>query len=672
MQFLSPHLFWGLLALLIPIAVHLFNFRRHKTVLFSNTKFLKLLEQQTKTGSQLKHFLVLASRLLFIFFLVLAFTEPFLPASEGDKDRGPVYFYLDNSPSMSNEFSLEKTLKEEGIDRILQISQSYPINTRFKLINNDFLQSSPAFRSGTELEEMLTELRYTPFQKSFSDIENRVAKDERVGRDLVKELFIVSDFQAYAFENLNEWIPDSSINYHFLPISPNQAQNIFVDTVFLENKYLLPGNANPLQIVIKNTGLDDVKDLSIRLTINGVQFATTALDVPAQSKGEVVVNLETLQDPINECVISFEDYPIIFDNDFYFTIVRDSKFKINELRLAGLKSPFSALFGNEDLFDFNSFEDNNVDFQALFSADLVIINGIESFDDRILGKLRTFAQEGGTLFLIPSSENSSSSAFSGLVGMPISEETMEEKLDLALPDRQNPFFDGMFENKDDRFQMPIARPVIRMGGRSNALLSFNNGLPFLSKNDIGIYVMASPLFRDYTDIANHAIFLPIMYRIAAQSKQLEEKLYHRMDDRNFNVAIGSFTSTAGSEPYRLRKDDLEVIPEQYPGRDYLVLRPESEFLSAGFFRLYLKDEQIGSLAINHSKKESELKMIELEELAILADRHERVFFEQFNSASETAASFQARMQGLPLWKYPFIVALLFLLVEILILKFWRK
>ena len=41
MQFLYPSFLWTLLALAIPIIIHLFYFRRFKRVYFTNVKFLK-------------------------------------------------------------------------------------------------------------------------------------------------------------------------------------------------------------------------------------------------------------------------------------------------------------------------------------------------------------------------------------------------------------------------------------------------------------------------------------------------------------------------------------------------------------------------------------------------------------------------------------------------------
>ncbi|WP_409079684.1 BatA domain-containing protein, partial [Salibacter sp.] len=55
MNFLYPQFLYGLLAIAIPVAIHLFNLKRYKTVYFSNNQFLKSVQQKTQSTSRLKH-----------------------------------------------------------------------------------------------------------------------------------------------------------------------------------------------------------------------------------------------------------------------------------------------------------------------------------------------------------------------------------------------------------------------------------------------------------------------------------------------------------------------------------------------------------------------------------------------------------------------------------------
>ena len=73
MIFGAPLFLWGLLALAIPIAVHLFQFRRYRKVYFSNVDRLESLQTESRRQSNLRRWLVLLMRCLAIVFLVLAF-----------------------------------------------------------------------------------------------------------------------------------------------------------------------------------------------------------------------------------------------------------------------------------------------------------------------------------------------------------------------------------------------------------------------------------------------------------------------------------------------------------------------------------------------------------------------------------------------------------------------
>ena len=64
MVFSHPEYLYGFFALLIPIIIHLFNFRRYKKLMFSNIQFLKNITVTTKKQNELKHLLVLLARLL--------------------------------------------------------------------------------------------------------------------------------------------------------------------------------------------------------------------------------------------------------------------------------------------------------------------------------------------------------------------------------------------------------------------------------------------------------------------------------------------------------------------------------------------------------------------------------------------------------------------------------
>ena len=81
MQFKNPEILYALFLLLIPILIHLFQLRRFKKTPFTNVVFLQNVIQNTRKSSSIKKWLILAIRLIALACLVIAFAQPYLPAS---------------------------------------------------------------------------------------------------------------------------------------------------------------------------------------------------------------------------------------------------------------------------------------------------------------------------------------------------------------------------------------------------------------------------------------------------------------------------------------------------------------------------------------------------------------------------------------------------------------
>src|SRR4051812_4148008 len=122
MNFLYPGFLFALLAIAIPIVIHLFNFRKFKKIYFSNVQFLKEAKEQSSSHEKLKNLLVLLSRILAIIFLVLAFARPFISSGlrSSPSLRNVVSIYIDNSYSMET-VNKEGSLLDEAKRKVKEI-----------------------------------------------------------------------------------------------------------------------------------------------------------------------------------------------------------------------------------------------------------------------------------------------------------------------------------------------------------------------------------------------------------------------------------------------------------------------------------------------------------------------------------------------------------------------
>src|SRR3569833_1387676 len=122
MQFLYPDFLFALVTLDIPVIIHLFYFRRYQKVYFSNVQFLKEVQEQQGARRYLIERLILASLLLALLFLVLAFARPFIPgkyvANAGKQQV--VSVFVDNSYSMQ-ALNREGSLLDEAKRRAKEI-----------------------------------------------------------------------------------------------------------------------------------------------------------------------------------------------------------------------------------------------------------------------------------------------------------------------------------------------------------------------------------------------------------------------------------------------------------------------------------------------------------------------------------------------------------------------
>ncbi len=655
MSFAYPAFLWALTVLAVPVIIHLFNFRRTTRILFSNTRLLQQIRQETTQKRRLKQYLVLASRLLFLFFLVIAFAQPFLPATEQITPGREVAIYLDNSYSMTSSLGQLRAL-DAGINFAREAASLFPADTRYKLVTNDFAPFSNNYKTKTELLDLLTQIRLSPVTRTYQEIRERTVADHA-------EVFWISDFQKSTLE-LEDAVVDSTQSLHLVSIPLDNPSNVFIDSVYLEDPFIVSGQRNTLHVRVRNNGAKLREGLVIKLTMNEVQSGTASVDLEPNAFAVVKFDLVQGLRGMNRLVLSFTDFPVSFDNLFYLTLNVSGRIRVVEVRNGSLF--VEKVFGNTTLFNYRSFSPGNTDLGILAQADLVIINGIDNPDAGLLSALREYQQGPGTLLIIPS-PTSNGTGLRPLTGaLPVTRASDVPMQELDKPDFQNPFFENVFEEQSTSLAMPKAKPVITWGADRSALLTFKEGTPFLSRSG-NTYVLASPLDEAWTDFQNHAIFVPVMYRLAASGHRISQKPYYLLSER---VATLQMDSLAGETPVTLYGKQ-EVIPPQRRNGDRVILEIPRFSIDPGFYLARIQTDTLGLIAFDMDKRESLLEQWTGEEVKAQLGGGNNISI--FRPAAEGAFSneIKERYLGRQLWKYALIAALIFLLAEVLLIRFLK-
>ncbi|HMP99973.1 MAG TPA: BatA domain-containing protein [Cyclobacteriaceae bacterium] len=666
MNLLYPAFLFALSALSIPIIVHLFQFRRIKKVYFSNTRFLRQVNEKTSQQRRLKHYLILAARLLFILFLVLAFAQPYIPASDQLRPDTEVYLYIDNSYSMTRPLADDMDALDAALSIARELVKQLPAATRYKVIDNDFGPSSYTFKNQTEVLDLLSDRKLSPVSRSMQEIVQRIRSE---GMRNEKEVFFISDFQQSTLGYLNNTEPDSLERWQLITLQTDAVSNVFIDSVYLENPLAIPGEPNTLHVVVQNIGDKKADAVLVKLIINNMQAAANTISLAATEKQRLSFDLSSEQTRGGpyQAVLSVNDYPLNFDNEFYFILDFTRQIRVLELFETNSPSNVRNVFGNEALFKLERAQPGNFDYNRLNQTDLLVINSISNITPNLALSIQGFTDAGGIALLIPSSQPDLDS-YRNLLRMPqLNLLESESMVELERPDFKNPFFEGVFEEESAALVMPKMRRLLHWGTDRNALLKTKDNQPVLSvfSNRGSIYVLASPLNRNYAELQNNALFVPIMYRIAAAGKRNISKLYYLLDETLIDIRLDSLR---GEEPLRLIGQQ-EIIPAQRRVNNRLVMELPPFAVAPGFYQLTQQSQRKAMLALNLSSLESDIRVMDEAEIASRFAALGNVSISSAESVEAFSNEIKARYLGQPLWKYMLILALCFLLCEVLIIRF---
>ena len=187
MQFKYPELLWGLLLLLIPILIHLFQLRRFKKTPFTNVKFLKLVVSESRKSSSLKKWLLLFARMGLLAALVIAFAQPFIANSTALQEKETV-FYLDDSYSMNGQVEGGNLFNNTIQDFIKYI----PKDKRFTLFTNKQVFKNVVV---SDIQNELLNLTVSSEQLDINEIVLKGNTFFSKNNASQKNLVLISDFQ---------------------------------------------------------------------------------------------------------------------------------------------------------------------------------------------------------------------------------------------------------------------------------------------------------------------------------------------------------------------------------------------------------------------------------------------------------------------------------------------
>jgi hypothetical protein len=680
MMFVYPAFLWALAAVSIPIIIHLFNFRRYKKVYFTNVKFLKEIQHQSKSKSRLREILVLFFRCLAICCLVLAFSQPII------KDRNTVIInpgakaisiYLDNSYSMEN-VNKQGPMLEVAKTKAKEIVKAFSNGDKFQIITNDFEGRHQRFNSKEDVLNIIDEIKISSSVRFFSDVFKRQAEFLKSSNLVNKNLFAISDIQKSTF-NLNEINNDTSVKLTLVPLMANETNNLYIDSCWFESPLQQKGFIQKLHAKIVNNGNAIIEIGSAKLNLNNKQIAISSFSVEANSTTEIKFTFECKQEGINYGSIKIEDYPITFDDELFFAF--NSKVNISVCVINGKdqnsENSITNLFKSDSLFKTTIFSEQAIDFSMFKTSDVIFLNQMSELSSGLMTELLKFSEVGGAIVFIPSQYlslinfNQSLSAFN-LPNFIISDSS---SLKVDKIESASKFYSGVFEKINDRMNLPTITKHFKLQTYSKmdfeGILTLQNSDVFLGeskKNNATVYLITSPLNEKCTNFSKHALFVPTLYQICFNSVKALPLFYNVSSNVLINIKNDI---TLKDQPVHIKQvsGDFDIIPESRLINNSLSLFPHNQINVPGFFEVLRNNTLLIPLAFNYSRKESDLNCLNNEQLnKIINDKTFANINIIENTANELTSFIQQGTEGKRLWKLFIILTLLFIAAEVAILR----
>ena len=680
MELVYPKLLWLLSLLIIPVLIHLFHFRRYKTLFFSSLKFIKFIEQENKSTKKLKNLLILFARLLALTSIILAFAQPIIQKGKLKHSAGKnvLAIYIDNSFSMSAKGS-EGELISEARELARRLLKNTPLETAILLATNKLDGIEQRLISKIEALDYLDKIELTPINRNLEDVINWqrtfLDKENLEQQKLANRQYVLlSDFQNSTFI-MNKIAEDKIHFYNPIQLFPQDRSNIYIDSVWFSSPIHKKGEANELFIQIKNDAEEATTNLELELEI-GKKQRTSFIDIDAGKKSIISFQITDQENGQKNGKVGINDKQLYWDDDFYFSYqVADYS---NTLIINGeaASENVTKVFNIEPFFKTQSTKDVEFTKDKLNQCDFVILNGLNSISSGMDEDLVEFNKMGGSIFIFPGNniDFSEYRHFLKALNLPELGPFVSTGLKIDQINFKDPFFKGVFEKENKNLNLPSVTKSYSSRNLKQetafSLISFRNGAPLLLKSKENAYLFLSSLNTDFGNFIGNALFPTILLRAGELSTQ-NYPLFALIGEEN---RIAVLDPILNDQALKLIGNNSEFIPiiQKIGNQNFISISGMEaiEKLKAGNFSIQTDDE-IGLLALNYSRKESELDYKNEKEI-LDAFKNKGISNCQYEKIENGQSSANIEVdKPYEYWKLFLVLGLFFITIEIALLRFMK-
>lgn len=647
MGFLSPWFLAGLLALGLPLWLHLLRQFKRTPQPFSSLMFFERRIQSSTRHRRLRYLALLTARLALLALLALAFANPFVNRSPNAvKKRTLAVIAIDHSFSMRYDNHLQ-----QARDAANQIVNQLPAGTPAEVVaigaRVEHLTEPETDRGA--LHAAVDSVEPSDEAGSFGELSRALrVMDQSTGMRI--EATLVSDMQQTsmpsAFTDL-QLGPHSVM--HLRPVQSGNEANWAVESVTAPARIYSTANVRVKAVISGWQTTPSPKRVSLYL--DGKLIAQKDLTVPDCGKGQVEFTGFDIPYGQHRGEIRIEPHDKLPQDDvFRFAIERADPRKILFLYPQGHSKDAtyyrSAIESARDIGLAVQAEPlEQATGETLSDYAFVVLSDPGTLDQRLVRELTEYLQRGGAVLLAVGPNTLSTGELPLLSGRLQRSGGTEA---VGSVDNGDPMLLGSGQFQNVQFIDP---PSVELPVAARVVARFGDGKPLLAEVPQGegrILVFASTLDNAATDFPLHACYLPFVVQTGSYLSRGEVAPSSIAVDSPVTLRRSTAESTAADVIGPDGKHELSLSESTHA----LSYNPQAE----GFFEIQRAGGHRELLAANADRRESDLTPVSAETLELWRNTGR-------DAANPETGSSDAEVRPWSLWRWALAFLLLAALVE---------
>lgn len=596
---------------------------------------------QTRKSSQIKKWLVLLLRLLAVAAIVIAFAEPFKASTTALNSAKETTLYIDNSFSMQANGPKGPLLNSALQELLTKIPPKATINW----FTNT---SSKKGASVQEVKKDFLKLGYTQKQLSAKQVllkaDGFFSKDETSD----KRLIYISDFQK------NEAFPKVSDRFK---VDAVQLTSLLQQNIAIDSAYVVANKTGITQLKVALSAKELSKTtVSVSLYNKDILSSKIAVDFTKQNKQNITFDIDAATGFKGS--ISLTDTGLSYDNSLYFSINTPAKLKVLSINTANADF-LQRLFATQE-FEYTTQDANTLNYSLLAQQNCIILNELKNIDTSLSNALKEFSQNGGSVLIIPALDIDITSYNSLLSNLNLGsfERQLVQQKKISNIVFEHPLYSDVFEKRITNFQYPTINSFYTITSKAPTLLGFEDDKPFLLgfKNN---YIATAAFNTQNSNFISSTLIVPTLYNIARQSLETP-KLYYTIASY---VSFGVAAKLTEDEILNIKDSVVNFIPLQKVKANKVIITTNAYPKSAGTFSINKADEFIESVSYNYNRDETS---------GIYGDVNNWNGVTPHQNITSLFDAILKENTITDFWKWFALLALIFLIAEMLVLKFYKN